>query len=450
MKNKKLMVSVLAGFLALLMLLTLLVGLIPTPASAASSSQIKSEINDLKKQKKEIQSQIDALESQIDNNMSEMEKYIAQKDIIDQEIGLLNQQILNINAQIASYGLLIADKQDELDMAQARLEELSAKNKERIRAMEENGSLSYWSVLFKANSFADLLDRLNMIEEIAASDKRRLDEMNQAAALVAQAREELEVEKADLETTKAELGTMQDELEVKRAEADEVLVKLNAKAEEYEKLVHDAEEDEEALLAEIAKKEKEYNTAKAKEEEERRKKEEEERKKREEEEKKKQEANKQNGSSGSSSSNSGSSNNSSSGSNAPSSSATWKIPCKYKYLSSPYGWRTHPVYGDRRFHSGVDLAASKGTPIYASRSGTVTAATYNKSSGYYVTINHGDGFSSSYLHMTHYIVSKGQKVSQGDVIGYVGSTGVSTGNHLHFSIYYDGSSVNPANYINFY
>jgi len=435
MKNRKLMVSILAGIMALLMLVTLLAGLIPTRASAATSNQIKGEINDLKKQKKEIQSQIDALEDQIDDNMTEMEKYIAQKDIIDQEVGLLNQQILNVNSQIASYGLLIADKQDELDIAQARLEELSAKNKERIRAMEENGSLSYWSVLFKANSFADLLDRLNMIEEIAASDKRRLDEMNQAAELVAQAREELEVEKAELETTKAELDVMQEDLAVKRAEADEVLVKLNAKAEEYEKLVHEAEADEEALLAEIAKKEKEYNEARAKEEEERRKQEEEDRKK--------QEA-AQNGSSGNSSGNS------STGSSSPSSSATWKIPCKYKKLTSPYGWRIHPVYGDRRFHSGVDLAAAKGTPIYASRSGTVTAATYNKSSGYYVTINHGDGFSSSYLHMTHYIVSNGQKVSQGDVIGYVGSTGVSTGDHLHFSIYYNGSSVNPANYLKFY
>ena len=82
--------------------------------------------------------------------------------------------------------------------------------------------------------------------------------------------------------------------------------------------------------------------------------------------------------------------------------------------------------------------------------GTVTTTSYNNSAGYYVTINHGDGFSTSYLHMTHYIVSEGQRVSAGQVIGYVGSTGVSTGPHLHFTIYYNGATVNPANYINFY
>ena len=107
------------------------------------------------------------------------------------------------------------------------------------------------------------------------------------------------------------------------------------------------------------------------------------------------------------------------------------------------------MYGDRRFHSGVDLAGSQGTPIVAARSGTVTTASYNGSSGYFVTINHGDGYSSSYLHLTGFTVKVGQKVSRGQTIGYMGSTGVSTGPHLHFSIYYNGSTVNPASYISF-
>jgi murein DD-endopeptidase MepM/ murein hydrolase activator NlpD len=98
-------------------------------------------------------------------------------------------------------------------------------------------------------------------------------------------------------------------------------------------------------------------------------------------------------------------------------------------------------------HNGVDLAGISGTPIYAARSGKVTTATYGSSGGYYVNINHGDGFSSIYLHMTHYIVSAGQYVNQGQVIGYMGSTGASTGPHLHFGIAYNGVYVNPANYI---
>jgi murein DD-endopeptidase MepM/ murein hydrolase activator NlpD len=84
----------------------------------------------------------------------------------------------------------------------------------------------------------------------------------------------------------------------------------------------------------------------------------------------------------------------------------------------------------------------------ASRSGKVTQASYDSSSGYHVYVNHGDGFVTRYLHMTHYIVSPGQYVNAGQVIGYCGSTGASTGPHLHFSVYYNGQAVNPANYIN--
>jgi murein DD-endopeptidase MepM/ murein hydrolase activator NlpD len=95
----------------------------------------------------------------------------------------------------------------------------------------------------------------------------------------------------------------------------------------------------------------------------------------------------------------------------------------------------------------VDLAAASGTPIIASRGGRVKIATYDWSAGYYVSIDHLDGFETKYMHMTHYVVSEGEYVAPGQVIGYVGSTGTSTGPHLHFSVYYNGSSVNPANYI---
>ncbi len=423
MKNRKLWVSVLAGIMALLMLITLVAGILPVAAHAKSDQQIVSEnpqiIAQLKEEKKKLQAEMAALEEKISENNSELGKLVDQKNKIDQEIGLLNQQMVNINEQIIVYGALIADKQDELDVAQARLKELNEKNKERIRAMEEDGNLSYWSVLFKANSFADLLDRLNMMEEIAAADQRRLKEMRDAAQAVAEAQAALETEKTALEQTRSELIGMQEALEEKRAEADVLLAELNTKKEELDALMSDAEADEEDLIASIAAKEKEYNAAQDRIEA----------------------ANRPN------------TPNFGSGVTPPANvvdGVKWVVPCSYVYLSSPYGWRVHPVYGDWRFHSGVDLAAYGGNPIYATRAGTVTTATYNSSAGYYVTVNHGDGFSSSYLHMTHYIVSPGQKVAAGQVIGYVGSTGTSTGNHLHFTLYYNGNTINPANYINFY
>ena len=124
------------------------------------------------------------------------------------------------------------------------------------------------------------------------------------------------------------------------------------------------------------------------------------------------------------------------------------MPCSYVKLTSPFGNRDAPTAGASTYHKGVDLAGPEGTPIYASRAGVVTTATYSKSAGNYVTINHGDGFSSIYMHMTKYTVKKGAAVSAGQLIGYMGSTGISTGSHLHFGITKDGTYVNPANYFN--
>lgn len=126
---------------------------------------------------------------------------------------------------------------------------------------------------------------------------------------------------------------------------------------------------------------------------------------------------------------------------------TWVSPLSSCTLTSPFGYRVQPVYGTTVFHNGVDLSTAAGTPIYAVRSGTVTKASYDSSSGNHVYIDHGDGYSSHYLHMTHYVVSPGQYVEQGQVIGYVGSTGTSTGPHLHLSILYANQYQHPLTYI---
>ena len=434
MKKRKLLVSIVAGLMAAIMVLTMILGLLPTRVSAASSKEIKAQINQMKEERKEIQAEMKAVKDQYQENEDEIENLVNEKNTIDQEIGLLNQEINLINEQLSAYALLIADKQDELDEAQAHWSELNAQNKERIRAMEEEGNISYWSVLFKANSFADLLDRLAMIEEIAASDQRRLNALRKAASEVADVQDELETEKSELEVARLELDEAQVLLDEKRVKSDELLKELLAKAEELEGLYEEWEKEESDILNEIAQKEKEYTEAKNREwaahmatattap---------------------KPTTKPSGGSSGGGSGSSGSS-------SAPSSGGSWRIPCSYVKLTSAFGYRDAPTAGASTYHQGVDLAGPQGTPIYASRGGTVTTATFGKSAGYYVTINHGDGFSSVYMHMTNYVVSKGTTVSQGQLIGYMGSTGVSTGSHLHFGIAYNGSYVNPANYINFY
>ncbi len=418
MKNRKRWVSAMAGVMAAVMLLSLILSLIPTRAGAASSSEIRKQLSALKEEKKEIDAQLKEVKSQLSANDDEIEGIVAQKDTIDQEIQLLHQQIDNINYQVASYALLIADKQDELDEATLHLDDLNEKNKERLRAMEEEGAVSYWAVIFKANSFSDLLDRISMVQEINAADQRRLQEISEVARQVSNAQAELMREKAELESVKEELNAAELTLESKRAQADQLLLELIAKGEEFEALIDESEELQSDLMKQIAKKEKDLKAAEY------------------------QEwlatyvpTTKPSGTDTTPST------------QAPSSSG-WIKPLKSYTITSPFGMRVHPITGVYKMHEGVDMSAPQGTPIYAAKSGKVTTTSYQAGgAGYYVSINHGDGFSSIYMHMTHYIVKPGNYVNAGQVIGYVGSTGGSTGPHLHFGISYNGKYVNPMNYI---
>ena len=445
MRNKKLWISILAGLMAAIMLLSLVVGILPRDASAATSSELKEQLDALKSEKNSITSQIRDLEKQQKANLENMKDVMEQKAILEQQVALLHAEITNVNDQIAAYSLLIADKQEELLEAKDQLKSLTAKHKERLRAMEEQGELSYWSVIFKANSFSDLLDRVSMVKEIAAADQRRLNEMNQVATAVAQTQKELEEEKKALEQTRAEMEKSQEELNRKNEESDALLKELVLISEDMNALHAEFEDAESEVLDQIVKKDNEYNEKLAEEKEASRQAsiqasvEESIQASIQESiaasiEASKKEENKKPTSSGSSSSSSGSS-------------KSWGRPCSYSYVSSPFGYRVHPVTGEWKMHKGVDLVAPKGTPIYASRSGYVTIATYHSTAGNYVTINHQDGYTSVYMHMTHYVVKVGEYVKAGELIGYVGSTGRSTGYHLHFGIAYNGEYVNPMKYI---
>ena len=418
MNHRKRWVSIVAGVLAAVMLLSLILSLIPTNATAASSSEIKKQIAALKEEKKEIDAQLKEIKGQLSANDDEIAGIVAQKDTIDQEIQLLHQQIGNINQQIATYALLIADKQDELDDASVRLEDLQQKNKERIRAMEEDGNISYWSIIFKANNFSDLLDRISMVQEINAADQRRLREINEVAQQVGNVQKELSGEKYELEAVRVELDAAQASLDEKRAEADALLTELIAKGEEFQALLDESEDLQSDLMKEIAQAEKDLKAAQYKE-----------------------------WLATYVPTTRPTGTDTTPSTDVPSSSG-WIKPLKSYTLTSPFGMRVHPITGVLKMHEGIDMSAPQGTPIYAAKSGKVTRTAFQAGgAGYYVTINHGDGFSSVYMHMTHYIVSPNQYVSAGQVIGYVGSTGGSTGPHLHFGIAYNGTYVNPLNYI---
>ena len=393
---------------SLILAAVLLFGVLPSPVFAASSKEIQKQIDGLKSKKAELQKEIDAIQKDYDANFSEMEALVAEKNTIDQEMTLISRKIETTNEEITAYSQLIADTQEELEDAQEKLRDLSEAHRQRIRVMEEEGKLSYWEVLFQANSFTDLLDRMNMIEEINAADRRRIEQMRIAADIVNATQMNLANEKSALEDVRAELDQEEAVLAEKSLQYYDLLYELEQKAEEFEVLIAESEILQEELMAEIAAKEKDLKEAKYDEYLARL---------------------------------------ALQGDNPPSN-ASWTTPVSGYRLTSAFGMRKHPVLKVTRMHNGIDMACPAGTPIYATRAGTVTRTAYQASgAGNYVSINHLDGFSSIYMHMTHYVVSQGQTVSQGQLIGYVGNTGISTGDHLHFGISYAGTYVNPLAYI---
>lgn len=427
MKNKKFWISLLAGIMALIMILSLVLGMLPA-AQAASSSEIRDQINQLEEDEKALQEKIDALKQDQKENLADVREIMAQKENIDQQIGLLRQKIRNMDSQISSYAILIADKQKELDEKQAYLKELNEKNKERIRAMEEQGELTYWSVLFQASSFSDLLDRMNMVEEIAAADQRRLKEMKKAALEVEAAKSTLELEKSNLEASRTQLAQDKAELENLSAESQKLLSAAIAQGEAFDKLMDEYEEEHNNIGDQIADKEIEFKDAEYSE----------------------YMATMTTATTAPTkpSYNTGGGGNGG-GTNVDGEGIEWIVPVTYSYVSSAHGWRVHPISGEWKWHSGVDLSGYgiNGRPIYASRGGVITFAGWYGAGGWTVKIDHGDGFSTVYMHMSDYIVSAGDYVAAGQTIGYVGSTGGSTGPHLHFEVRWHGEDQNPMKYI---
>ena len=429
MDKKKLITSLIAGLLALIMILSLVIGILPT-VKAASSSEIKNQLDELQKDHNDLTNKIKDLEKKLNANATEVKEMVEPKKLVEQQINLLYMQVDNMHDQIAAYSVMIADIQEDLDEAELRLKELNEKNRERIRAMEEQGELSYWSVLFEASSFMDLLDRLNMIEEIQTADRLRLKQLRAAAQLVSDTKQSLVTEKQDLQKSKESLEASQSELDEKLADVDQILVDLAAKGDEYNAWLEEMHEDKNQMMLEIANKESEYDRVKAAE------------------------------SLAAWLATSvppttakptvGPTTGGVAGTPVvtyPVSASGWMMPTKYILFTSRFGWRT--LYGKPNYHYGIDLAGRSGWDVVASRAGIVeTSVIDDPTFGNYVVIDHLDGYKSVYFHFNAPpYVQQGQFVAAGQVLGGQGRTGNATGVHLHFGIILNGTYVDPAPYL---
>ena len=423
----------LSAALALLMAAALMTGFAGV-AQAASSEQLDS----LKEQAASLEDQDASLQAQLNELEGQANSKLEEKGLLEQQISVISAQIVNTEALIAEYDVQIADKQVELEQAQEEEAEYYALFCERVRDMEEQGSVSYWSILFGSSDFTDLLDRIVFVGDVMDYDQQMVENLEAARQAVADAKSALETSQAEQQEAKAALESQEAELAADEAAVDAAIAEINSQADVYEGQLAELRSQAADLDAQIAEAQKAYDEQVAAE-------------KAAAEKAAAEKAAAEQAAAEQAAAEQESANQSSSGSSGSSASGSGRIsmvwPCGSTRITSNFGYRNSPTAGASSYHQGIDIGASTGTGIYAAASGTVTDAGYSSSRGNYVVISHGSGVSTVYMHCSALYVSAGDSVTQGETIAAVGSTGISTGPHLHFGVIEDGVYVNPRNYV---
>ena len=440
---------------ALLLACALALGCLPH-AQAASRSAIES----LQSQQASLSVQKAELQKKLDGIRSSQGQALNKKNLVEQQLNVLKQQIQVSENLLAQYARQITEKEAELEQAKAKEAEYQAEFEQRVRAMEERGNVSYWSVLFQASDFSDLLDRIDMIGEIMDADDQVLDQLAEARQAVVQAKADLEASRQGQQETLAQQQSQQAQLQAQQAEVDQLIQEIATQGDVYAKQIEKLEATQDDVAQQIAEAEaiyqKQLAAEKAAAEKAAAEKAAAEKAAAEQAAKAAQAAaqkaaqqQKQQSSGSSASGSSSSSGSQSSQTTASASGFLWPIASSHR-VTSPFGWRTHPITGRQHLHGGIDIAAPNGTPIMASKAGVVVISQYGSSYRNYVVISHPDGTRTLYAHMSQRNVSAGDTVRQGQTVGLVGSTGSSTGNHLHFETWTGSSSSSRVNPMQFF
>ena len=403
-------------------------------------------LSEAQKEKEQLEEELKEAQEMIDNlNDSKEDMESAVKEL-DTKLQNISKQISDLENQLTEKQASVDETQAELAAAEEDRQKQYEDMKLRIQFMYENQSTSALEKLLTAGSIAEFLNSAEYIAQISQYDRNMLVKYEETVENIAKMEETLKTEISELEAMKEKVEQEQkavaalvQEKEEKLAETEGQIVDAQKVAEAYEAEI-DAQNE---IIAQIQQAEEE----RIRQEEERRKKEE--------------EQNKDNGNNTNNDNNTGANtgdntgdtggnnNNDNGGGNSdqPSVSAfTWPCPSSRR-VTSDYGPRQSPTAGASSYHKGIDIGASHGADIVAAADGTVVFAGYSNSAGNYVTVSHGGGLYTVYMHCSSLNVSKGQSVSRGQVIAKVGSTGISTGNHLHFGVSLNGSYVNPWNYL---
>ena len=347
------------------------------------------------------------LQNQLNDAETQGDQLQSQKDAAQQKIDSLNSQLNSLNTEIASAQASITSKNSEIEKAEedltaAKLEEENQYNamKLRIRYMYESGGSVFVVLFLEASDISDLINKVEYVNQLSTYDRNKLTEFQTIRTQVEEQEAKLQSEYDELTQLQASLEEKQSEVEGLVNDQTSLLAELETSLGENAELVSGLRTKLAAYNAQVAA----AAAAKA--------------------------AAAQQAASHA-------------GESVVSGTGQFTNPCPAGYLSSGFGYRTY----DNAFHKGIDLACSAGSPIYAADSGTVIIAGYSATAGNWIVIDHGGGLVTKYMHASALYVSAGQSVSKGQNIAAVGSTGNSSGNHLHFQVEVNGTAVNPYLYL---
>jgi murein DD-endopeptidase MepM/ murein hydrolase activator NlpD len=400
---------------ALLMVVTLLVtamfaGACPFVSKADTVSDLKKSIQEKQNEISAVQNQKNQLQSGLTDVKSIISDLEKTKSDLTAYVTQLDANLTEVQNKITELNQLISDKEDEIVETKAELEDAIAKEeaqyeamKLRIKSMYERGDNFYLEAILSSKSYGDMINRADYIERLSESDRRILDDFKTTREYVEVCKEQLETEEELLEEAKKDVEEEEASLESLIAEKEQQISVYEADISNQEQIVKEYEAEIAAQNAEIAaleKAAKELETQLA----------------------------------------------NASKTTYDGGMFTWPAP-SYTRISDDYGNRIHPTLGVEKFHNGIDMAAPGGSPILAAYSGTVVAAAYSSSMGNYIMIDHGSNLYTIYMHASALYVSAGATVTKGQTIAAVGTTGRSTGNHLHFSVRLNGSYVSPWSYL---
>ena len=392
-----------------------------TIAGSAGASAASGSISEAQKRKTQLENDLNdaqALIEQLQDQEGDIQEAVRE---LDDRLNVISGNIDTLKAQTRQKNKELLDTQNQLEAARTDESEQYESMKVRIRYMYQNSGIGYLEALLESGSFAKMLKQVDYMSTMMQYDRAKLEEYQQTQALIQNAEETIRKDKADLEALQAQLeeeqqavNLLMQEKETQLSGVRQGISEAEQNAQQYQQEI-EAENQliQEMLAAEAAAK------------------------KAAEEQQKQQEVQK---------------NNASADSNVNTNDVyeggvfTWPCPPSHK-ITSGFGYRDKPTAGATSYHQGYDIGASAGAAIVAAADGVVTSTGYSSVLGNYVILSHGGGLFTIYEHCSAVLVSRGQSVSRGSTIAKVGSTGVSTGPHLHFGVQLNGKYVDPGNYL---